>query len=72
MKFVYKPYGKTELAVLYTCGQMHPRAALNWFNRELAQYPGLLEQLEALGYHSGKQLLTIAQVRTITAAIGEP
>lgn len=70
--FQYRPYGKTELAVRYAQGQMQPRAALNWFNHEIAQYPGLLERLRALGYRPGTRILTIAQVRAITAAIGEP
>lgn len=72
MPFVYRPYGKTELALLYTQHQMQPRAARNWLNNELSLYPGLMDQLKALGYRPGLRLFTLAQVRVITAAIGEP
>ena len=47
-------------------------AALNWLNREISLYPGLLESLERLGYHSRQRVLTIAQLRTIVECIGVP
>ena len=47
--FTIRPYGKTELALAYTHGVMSPRSSLNWFNREIAQYPGVLDRLKELG-----------------------
>jgi len=70
--FTIRPYGKTELAQAYTHGSMSARCSLNWLNRELNNYPGLMEQLEALGYHPGIKTFTIAQLRLIIAAIGMP
>lgn len=70
--FVFKPYTKSEFAMLYTRDTMSRRSALNWLNCEIASFPGLKEELEALGYHSGQRLLTIAQQRAIVEAIGEP
>ena len=70
--FTLRPYGKTELALEYTRGNMSPRSALNWLNRELSLYPGLMEQLWKLGYHPYQNTLTIAQVRAIVSVIGPP
>ena len=70
--FTIRPYGKGELALAYTHGNMSGRAALNWFNNELKLYPGLMEQLTALGYHPYQNTLTIAQVRAIVSVIGTP
>lgn len=70
--FTPRPYGKTELAMAYTRGSMSPRSALNWLNRELTLYPGLMEQLTELGYRPYQNTLTIAQVRTIFNVIGPP
>lgn len=71
-EFVFRPYGKSELAMAYTQGEMSERAALNWLNREISLYPGLLESLERLGYHSRQRVLTIAQLRIIVECIGVP
>ena len=70
--FALRPYGKTELALAYTRDSMSPRNALNWLNRELKLYPGLLEQLTALGYRPYQNMLTIAQVRAIVSVLGPP
>ena len=70
--FTIRPYGKTELALAYTHGVMSPRSSLNWFNRELAQYPGLLDRLKELGYRPYQNTITIAQLRTIIQFIGTP
>ena len=70
--FEIRPYGKGELAMAYTHGQMSPRASRDWLNREIAQFPGLLDDLIRVGYRSGCRLITIAQLRLIIAAIGEP
>ena len=70
--FTLRPYGKTELALAYTRGNMSPRSALNWLNRELSLYPGLMEQLHGLGYHPYQNTFTIAQLRVIVSVIGPP
>ena len=64
--FILRPYGKTELALAYTHGNMSGRGALNW------QYPGLMEQLQSLGYHPYQNTITIAQLKAIVSVIGEP
>ena len=56
----------------YTHGVMSPRSSLNWFNREIAQYPGLLDRLKELGYRPYQNTITIAQLRTIIQFIGTP
>lgn len=71
-QFIIRPYGKRELAMAYTRGTMSAHASLNWLNNEIALFPGLLEQLQALGYRSGQRIITIAQLRAIVGAIGEP
>ena len=70
--FTIRPYGKTELALAYTHGVMSPRSSLNWFNREIAQYPGVLDRLKELGYRPYQNTITIAQLRTIIQFIGTP
>ena len=70
--FTIRPYGKTELALAYTHGVMSPRSSLTWFNREIAQYPGLLDRLKELGYRPYQNTITIAQLRTIIQFIGTP
>lgn len=70
--FIIRPYGKTELALAYTRGNMSPRSALNWLNRELTLYPGLMQRLQELGYHPYQNTFTIAQLRTIVSVIGAP
>lgn len=70
--FEIRPYGKSELAMAYTRGLMSPRASLNWLNREIQQYPGLLEKLTHLGYRQGIRIISIAQLRLIIDAIGTP
>ena len=71
-EFVFRPYGKAELAMAYTQGTMSERSALNWLNREIKLYPGLLEKLEQLGYCRRQRMLTIAQLHTIVDCIGVP
>ena len=70
--FTLRPYGKTELAMAYTHGNMSARSALNWLNRELTLYPGLMEKLTALGYHPYQNTVTLAQLRVIVSVIGVP
>lgn len=71
-EFVVKPYGKSELGQMYVKNPLSRRAALDWMNREIASYPGLLERLRELGYRRGQRLFTVAQVRAIVEAIGAP
>ena len=71
-EFTIRPYGKTELALAYTHGNMSGRSALNWFNHELTLYPGLLKQLTDLGYHPYQNTITIVQLRVIVSVLGEP
>lgn len=70
--FTIRPYGKSELALAYTRGNMSQRSALNWLNRELTLYPGLMEQLRQLGYHPYQNTITIAQLKVIVSVIGPP
>lgn len=67
-----RPWGKTELALAYTQGFMSEHSALNWFNTELSNYPGLMDKLKDLGYTRGQKILRIAQVKVIFEALGEP
>ena len=71
-EFIIRPYSKGELAMAYTHGEMPIRNALYWFNKELRLYPGLMEQLERLGYNSKQHIISVAQLRTIISAIGTP
>lgn len=69
--FRIKSYGRTELAQLY-----NPTVAAETAWRKLrswiAAYPGLLDQLKAIGYHTTQRTFTPAEVRLIVEAIGEP
>lgn len=71
-EFVFRPYGKAELAMAYTQGEMSERSALNWLNREIELYPGLRERLEQLGYGPRQRVVTIAQLHAIVECIGTP
>ena len=71
-EFVFKPYGKSELGQMYVKNPLSRRAALEWINHEIASYPGLLTRLRELGYHRKQRMFTIAQVRAIVDALGEP
>ena len=67
-----RPWGKTELALAYTAGSCSPRMALNWLNDEIRKYPGLMAELQRLGYRQRNKRFTLAQVQAIFRAIGEP
>lgn len=62
---------KSDLALLYNPG-ITPAYALVILNRWIAHYPGLLPRLEETGYTKKQKILTPAQVRLITDALGEP
>ncbi len=70
--FVFRPYGKSELALLYIKANVSQRVALNWLNQEIALYPGLLDRLHELGYKPKQRIITLAQLRAIVDAIGAP
>lgn len=72
VEYPVRPYGKSELAQLYTRGSMSPKQSCEWLRRELRLYPGLMERLVALGFTPASKVLTIAQVRAIFEAIGPP
>lgn len=71
-RYTLRPYGKSELALAYTQGRLSERAALNWLHTEIEHYPGLSDRLRKLGYYSTQKMFTLAQVRAIFEAIGEP
>ena len=71
-EFVFRPYGKAELAMAYTQGEMSERSALNWLNREIKQNPEMRERLERLGYCRRQRVVTIAQLHVIVECIGVP
>ena len=71
-KFEMRPYGKGELAEKYTHGCRSTKQSLVWLNNELKLYPGLMEKLTVLGYRPTQRQFTIAQLRVIVEAIGEP
>lgn len=69
--FVCRSYGKSELAALYL-PDILPTSATKEFNEWIAAFPGLAEQLAATGLAPRSKRYTPAQVRLITAALGEP
>lgn len=69
--FVCHSYGKSELAALYLPNIL-PASAMKEFNEWIAAFPGLAEQLTATGLARRSKRYTPAQVRLITAALGEP
>jgi len=69
--FCIRQYGRTELAQLYS-PDITPEAAWKKLRLWIIHFPGLTQQLEALGYQSRQRVFTPAQVRAIADAIGEP
>lgn len=67
-----RPWGKAELAHAYIGAHMTDRSARQWLRDELERYPGLMDELCRLGYSPRAKRFTVAQVRAIFAAIGEP
>ena len=70
-EFVYRTYGKGELAQLYS-----PHASIGAARRKLmfwiSMQPDLLDQLHAIGFIDSNRTFTPAQVRLIVEALGEP
>lgn len=69
--FVCRSYGKSELAALYL-PDILPASATKELNEWIAAFPGLTEQLAATGLARKSKRYTPAQVKLITAALGEP
>jgi len=67
-----RPYGKSELAHMYKGDCCSDSSARHWLNIEIRKCPGLREELLRLGYTPTQRNFTIAQVRAIFDAIGEP
>ena len=70
-EFKIKAYGIAELAAKYSpdSADSTARKKLNhWIDR----YPGLRQQLTALGFRPKARIFTPAQVRAIVEALGEP
>lgn len=69
--FVYRSYGKSELAALYL-PHILPASAMKEFNEWINAFPGLTGQLAATGLAKRSKRYTPAQVRLIATALGEP
>lgn len=69
--FKIREYGRMELAGMY-CHSILPESAWKKFKRWMVLYPGLMEQLTAIGYTDHSRSFTPAQVRLIVEALGEP
>lgn len=70
-KFKIREYGRQELASCYS-PNITPAAAWVKLKNWIAVYPGLAEQLQALGYRHTQRIFTPAQVIAIVSCIGEP
>lgn len=69
--FKIREYGRMELAAKY-CNCIMPESAWKKFRRWMHLYPGLMEQLAAIGYTERSRSFIPAQVRLIVDALGEP
>lgn len=69
--FVIRPYGRTELALIYS-PHLCPEAAFRKLKQWIALAPGLSDRLMALGSSPRSRSYTPAQVSLIVAALGEP
>ena len=67
-----RPYNKGELIAAYTGDIMTTNAGKRWFQKEISQYPGLMDTLKRLGYTPRQRIFTRAQVQAIFDAIGAP
>ncbi len=70
-QFEIRQYGRTELAQVYS-PEITPEAAWKKLRGWIDHYPGLPEQLQALGYTPKQRIFTPAQVQAIVDAIGRP
>ena len=70
-EFVIKSYLVSELALLYY-PELTAQGAYRLFYKELRATRGLIDALEATGYHRYAKRFTRKQVRTIVRFLGEP
>lgn len=70
-KFVFRTYGKSELALLYN-PYITPKAACKKLNLWISLQPRLVESLREYGLTPLSKSYTPAQVRLIVEALGEP
>lgn len=69
--FRLRAYGRTELAQAYN-PHLSPGAAWQKLSLWINLYPGLSEQLSAIGYTPHQRVFTPRQVAMIVEALGEP
>ena len=70
-QFVFRTYGKSELALLYN-PYITPKAACKKLNLWISLQPRLVVSLREAGLTTLSRSYTPAQVRLIVDAIGEP
>ena len=70
-KFIYRCYGKGELAQLYL-PNIKQQSAVERFNKWIETAPGLKERLIATGMKPKCRYYTPAQVRLIIEVLQEP
>lgn len=70
-KFIYRCYGKGELAQLYL-PNIKQQSAVERFNKWIETAPGLKERLIATGMKPKSRYYTPAQVRLIIEVLQEP
>ena len=71
MNFKIRPYGRTELAQLYS-PDIAPESAWKKFKRWINHHPTLSAQLRESGYNDRQRTFTPLQVTIIIEALGEP
>ena len=66
-----RPYGKTELALLYQPNS-NPESAIRTLNRWINGCPQLMEELRALQYQPRRHTFLPREVEAIVRHLGEP
>ena len=69
MKFEIRQYGRTELALLYS-PNISKEAAWRKLKGWIVKYPGLNEELMALGYDGNQRCFNPKQVEVIVRDLG--
>jgi hypothetical protein len=69
--FQVKAFSFSELACRYS-PDVTPNSAQKRLKEWVKFYPGLLDNLRAIGYYKGKRMLTPAMVKLIVSALGDP
>ncbi len=70
--FIIKPYGKSELALLYFPKTDSPHTASNHLMSWIRRNPILVEELRKLGYRKSAKFFTPNEVALVVKYIGEP